>query len=424
MAERRAALAAEHALARRTEEAIESAQRLFSDKRRAEAIAALEEFVAAEPAAVQAATELERLGRMAARADEEERTLADVLAVVGEAEAALAADNLPDARRLAATAAARLPGHPRVTAVLREAEAVERAAQETLARAACEAIAAARGVFGEHRWDESISQLEAFDHDHPDAPGIDEEIERLRREAVRLAVEERRRAEVDRLCAAARDALEQDHLRVAIDSARRLLQIDPFHEAAARLLTEALRREQLEAEAAAHQLRVAEILGTARLALRQGAWQRAVAECQKALALEPGNDTAETIISLASQRMARVRDALEQARAARRTERRAARRLVIARLAMTVGRSRQAYEAASQALELLPASLQAVKMREAAAAAVGIDTQLADDATVDGPVEMLGSQALGTANSGWHSLLARIAAWTAQWAAVRRSHRG
>jgi hypothetical protein len=87
----------------------------------------------------------------------------------------------------------------------------------------------------------------------------------------------------------------------------------------------------------------------------------------------------------AEQRMGRLRQALSQARDARRLERAAGRRLFVARIAMRLGRFRRAYQAASEALASAPASRHAAAIRDAAIAAIGVDPGLADEATVGDP---------------------------------------
>jgi hypothetical protein len=86
----------------------------------------------------------------------------------------------------------------------------------------------------------------------------------------------------------------------------------------------------------------------------------------------------------AERRAGRVREALLQAREARRMARAAACRLIVARVAMRFGRFRRAYEAASEALALVPGSPHAAAIRGAAVAAIGVEPGLDDDATVGG----------------------------------------
>jgi hypothetical protein len=87
----------------------------------------------------------------------------------------------------------------------------------------------------------------------------------------------------------------------------------------------------------------------------------------------------------ADRRAARVREALSLAREARRRERAAWLRLVVARLSIRLGRFRRAYDAATEALALVPGSAHAVALRAAAAAALGIDADGADDPTLSDP---------------------------------------
>jgi len=89
----------------------------------------------------------------------------------------------------------------------------------------------------------------------------------------------------------------------------------------------------------------------------------------------------------ADRRAARVREALSRAREARRLERTAWFRLLAARVAIRLGQYRRAYDAASEALALVPGSPHAVALRAAAAAALDIDPNVADDVTLSDPGE-------------------------------------
>ena len=87
----------------------------------------------------------------------------------------------------------------------------------------------------------------------------------------------------------------------------------------------------------------------------------------------------------ADRRAARVRQALSLAREARRRERAAWFRLIVARLSIRLGRFRRAYNAATEALALVPGSPHAVALRAAAAAGLGIEADGADDPTLSDP---------------------------------------
>ncbi len=89
----------------------------------------------------------------------------------------------------------------------------------------------------------------------------------------------------------------------------------------------------------------------------------------------------------ADRRAVRVRQALSLAREARRLERAAWLRLIVARFSIRLGRFRRAYDAATEALALVPGSPHAVALRAAAAAALGIDENGADDPTLSDPGE-------------------------------------
>jgi serine/threonine-protein kinase len=95
----------------------------------------------------------------------------------------------------------------------------------------------------------------------------------------------------------------------------------------------------------------------------------------------PAADTGDDV----DRRAARVREALALAREARRLERAAWFPLIAARISIRLGRFRRAYDAATEALALVPGSRHAVALRAAAAAALGFDANGADDPTLSDP---------------------------------------
>jgi len=141
-------------------------------------------------------------------------------------------------------------------------------------------------------------------------------------------------------------------------------------------------KQRAAGESTERRARVDGLLARARLALDDGALRRAMRACGSVEALEPGNREATAIRHEAERRAGRLQEALSRAREARRLERAADRRLIVARVAVRLGRIRRAYEAASEALASVPGSLHAAAIRDAAAAAIGIDSGAADDATV------------------------------------------
>jgi tetratricopeptide (TPR) repeat protein len=249
------------------------------------------------------------------------------------------------------------------------------ATERELAGRAAAAIESARGLFAERRRPEAIELLEDFLAEHPTASRVQQEIGRLRGEASRASDEERRLAERESLAASAKAAQEVESPR---PDAPRLAERE-------RRLAETEQGGGRADDAGTGSARVAELLERARSALRDGALRRAINACRTAEALAPGNADAAAMKADAERRTDRVRLALSQARDARRLERAAGRRLIVARIAMRFGRFRRAYEAATEALSSMPGSPHAAAIRDAAVAAIGADPGLADDTLVGDP---------------------------------------
>jgi tetratricopeptide (TPR) repeat protein len=298
----------------------------------------------------------------AAEAEAERRTAeADRLAREGErvlqqASAAIEAGRFDDAQAVLEEAR-RIHQSPGAVDSLSSRLAERRAsaaAEHVLAKQADEAVAAAHDLFAERRRPEAIELLEDFLAEHPTATAVQQEMERMRREASAAADQERRQAGIDALGASAPAALTGGRLE----------------------------------EAATRHARVADLLERARLGLRDGALRQTIRACRSAEALEPGNQDAVTLKADAEKRIGRLHLALTQAREARRLHRAAERRLFVARIAMSLGRFKRAYDAASEALAAAPGSPHAIAIRDAAAAVIGLDPTLSVADTAGDPHDL------------------------------------
>jgi predicted Ser/Thr protein kinase len=298
---------------------------------------------------------------MAAREQDAARRRAEIARLLGSAEQALRDADFEAADSLAREAAAFDEDSREIAAFNQRLSnaRTEAAARDERARRAHETVAGARALFERGQRDPALRILRQALADDAALPGVAAELDRLAAEDRRLTEVARRQAEAAQKTQDAQAALDVGLLPEARDLAAAALALDPSNVQAIRVRAAAATR--LAAAEAAERLaaEIDRLLADARAALQAGDLKRADRRAREALAKDPHCSAAlDLLVDIAE--VQRGREEAEERGRVRRAQDKAARpALKFAKAALAKGDYARAMWAAENALAIQPDSAEA-----------------------------------------------------------------